>query len=186
MARPRLASAAARRLRVWWELLGARRSSRARVRRARPSRLLVVCYGNIYRSPFAAALLAQEANPSRLEVRSAGFHSRTGRETPPAFREIARAYGVDLERHRSIRVDRAAVEWAELVIVMDRHNWDKLGALGPGAQSKAVWLGAFLDGGPVEIPDPYGRGPDEMKAIADRLYRATRGLQAHLERARAA
>lgn len=175
-----------RRARVWRALAGARRSSRLRLLQTRPSRLLVVCYGNIYRSPFVAALLARDAGAYKLDVRSSGFYERIGRETPEAFRKIVRVYGVDLDRHRSARIDCNAVNWADLVIVMDRHNWDGLRALGPAAQSKAIWLGAFLDEGSIELVDPYGCGPAEMQAIADRLYRATRGLQAFLAQASAA
>lgn len=175
-----------RRARVWWAIAGARRSSRRRLLQGRPSRLLVVCYGNIYRSPFVAALLARDAGAHTFDIRSSGFYERIGRETPEAFREIARTYGVDLDRHRSTRIDSDAVEWADVVIVMDRHNWDGLGTLGPAAQSKAVWLGAFLDEGSVEIVDPYGQGQAEMMAIADRLHRAARALQGALARASAA
>lgn len=178
----RVVSAGIRRLRVWPELAWARRLSRSRLLRTRPTRLLVVCYGNIYRSPFAAALLAGGGASMSFEVRSAGFHHRSGRETPPAFREVARDYGVSLDQHRSSRIDRATVDWAETIVIMDRHNWDDLRVLGLTAQPKVVWLGAFLDEGSVEILDPYGRELEEMRAIADRLYRATNALGAFLGR----
>ena len=162
-----------RRLHAWRALRRARVDSRERLTRTRPRRLLVVCYGNIYRSPFAAALLSDVTG---VEVRSAGFHQRVGRETPAPFQKLVRRYGVDLSAHRSRALDPAIVAWADVVIVMDRHNWDRLREYWPQALPKVVWLGGFVDDGPVEIIDPYGRSPSETQAIAERLHRATTSL----------
>lgn len=165
-----------RRLAVWQALWSARRDSRARIARG-PRRMLVVCYGNIYRSPFAATLLEQGAHAA-LEVRSAGFHPRAGRQTPRAFVPVAAQYGVALDAHRSRVIDRESVEWADAVVIMDRHNWDALGVFGPAAQAKAVWLGAFAaDGGGREIDDPYGTDAKKTQAITARLYAATQELK---------
>jgi protein-tyrosine-phosphatase len=142
---------------------------------------LVLCYGNIYRSPFAAAAVARAlAGRASVEVRSAGFHPRAGRETPDDFNAITEGYSVNLRSHRSSLIGQEAVDWADVIVVMDRHNWDALGRFGASAQRKAVWLGAFLDDGSVEIVDPYGREPKEMKRIADRLHRASLALAARL------
>lgn len=159
----------------------ARPESRGRLSGVRPRRLLVLCYGNIYRSPFVAALLSRVAG---IEVRSAGFHPRVGRETPLEFQQIAKCYGIDLAPHRSRLIDAAAVERAEAIVVMDRHNWDRLRESWPSAMTKVIWLGGFLEHGPVEIVDPYGRSSAEMKAIAERLHCAGRALQERLVRCR--
>lgn len=158
-----------RRLHAWRALRRARAESRERLARVRPRRLLVVCYGNIYRSPFAAAVLS---GVTGIEVRSAGFHPRVGRETPAPFQEVVRRYGVDLSAHRSCALDPAIVAWADVVIVMDRHNWDRLKQDWPQVLPKVVWLGGFVDDGPVEIIDPYGRSVSDMQIIAERLHRA--------------
>src|SRR5205809_858865 len=49
-----------------------RREARARLAARRPASVLVICHGNIWRSPFAAALLARELAPHGLPVTSAG------------------------------------------------------------------------------------------------------------------
>lgn len=169
-----------RRLHAWRALRRARRDSCERLARIHPRRLLVVCYGNIYRSPFAAAVLS---GVTGIEVRSAGFHPRVGRETPPPFQELVRRYGVDLRAHRSCALDPAIVAWADVVVVMDRHNWDRFQECWPEAMPKVVWLGGFVDDGPVEIIDPYGRSPSEMSAIAERLHRACASLVRRLNAA---
>ena len=155
----------------------ARRESRERLAIARPRRLLVLCYGNIYRSPFVAAALSRSAG---IEVRSAGFHARIGRETPLEFQQMAKRYGIELAPHRSRLIDAATVAWADVIVVMDRHNWDRLRESWPDTLTKTVWLGGFLDRGSVEIVDPYGRDVVEMTAIAERLHRASQALARRL------
>lgn len=172
----RLARPVARRVRAWRALRRARAEASQRVAMLSPRRLLIVCYGNIYRSPFVATALTQSPSAG-VEVRSAGFHPRIGRETPGDFQTIASSYGIDLRSHRSRLIDAAAVDWADVILVMDRHNWDRLAEEWPHARSKIVWLGGLLDKGSAEIIDPYGRNEAEMKAIADRLFRATQILQ---------
>ena len=158
----------------------ARRTSRVRVRALRPRRVLVLCYGNIYRSPFVSEALRSGALPHGLVVRSAGFHPKPERQTPAAFVAIAAEHGVMLDAHRSRVIDRELVEWAEAIVIMDRHNWDALRAFGAAAVAKAVWLGAFLDAGSVEITDPYGTDAAVMRPIAARLHAATSGLRSAL------
>lgn len=172
----RLARPVARRVRAWRALQQAHTEASQRIALLSPRRLLVVCYGNIYRSPFVAAALTQ-SSAAGVEIRSAGFHPRIDRETPGEFQTIASNYGIDLRSHRSRLIDAAAVNWADVILVMDRHNWDRLAETWPHARSKIVWLGGLLDNGSAEIIDPYGRSEAEMKAIADRLYRATQILQ---------
>src|SRR5438046_10580226 len=50
-----------------------RREARGRLAGRRPASVLVICHGNICRSPFAAALLARELAPHGIPVTSAGF-----------------------------------------------------------------------------------------------------------------
>jgi protein-tyrosine phosphatase len=69
--------------------------------------VLVVCYGNICRSPFAAARLAGYLAPARVRVGSAGFIG-PNRACPPEAVMAAARRGVDLAAHRS-----------HLIVVMD-------------------------------------------------------------------
>jgi protein-tyrosine phosphatase len=142
-------------------------------------RVLVLCYGNIYRSPFAAEAL-RAAVPS-LEVRSAGFHRREGRPSPDAHVHMSGELGVDLSAHRSRVVTRDDLDWADLIVFMDRHNWAKLLEL-RAAPGKLVWLGALAPGD-VEIPDPYGHGESEARAVIERLKACTAALADALRKA---
>ncbi len=148
---------------------------------ARPvRRVLVMCYGNIYRSPFVAEALRQ-ALPGRLEVRSAGFHAKTGRPSPEAHVRMSQSVGVDLSAHRSSLVSAEDLAWADLIVFMDRHNWARLRDLQAPAD-KLLWLGGLMPGD-VEIPDPYGLSPEAARVVVDRLAGCTAALVGSLRKA---
>src|SRR6266700_3534397 len=79
-----------------------RRRTASRALRARPwpRTILVVCHGNICRSPFAAGLLARALGPAGTRVASAGFVG-PGRPAPAEGSIAAARRGIDLSRHRS-------------------------------------------------------------------------------------
>lgn len=131
------------------------------------TRLLVVCYGNIYRSPFVAECLNQFLRGG-VEVRSAGFHTTEGRACPDKHVAMSRACGADLSRHRSVCINQDLLAWAEMIVLMDRHNWQALVQMGAKAE-RFVWLG-ILDGGSPEIPDPYDADPVTAQGIVRRLH----------------
>jgi protein-tyrosine-phosphatase len=140
--------------------------------------VLVVCYGNIYRSAFVGELL--KARTAAVEVRSAGFHPIAGRPSPDRHVQQCREFGVGLEQHRSAVIQRSDVAWADLIVLMDRHNWAALRDLGAD-EEKLIWLGSLLPG-PVEIPDPYTRSDAEARRIVSRLRDAAEVLAATLVR----
>ena len=168
----RILNAIWRRVRHAWVLISARKASLKRAREVAAGRVLVLCYGNIYRSPFVERKLAKALSPERWTVRSAGFHDRAGRSCAPEYVALARQYGVSLSDHRSRRVTERDVEEAELVIIMDRKNWDQLHALATDAEHKVVWIGCALPRGGLEVQDPYGRSAEETNDILRRLNQA--------------
>lgn len=171
-----LPGALRRRLLHQWALLQARRQSVARIGATPPQRLLVLCYGNIYRSPFVAAVLqARLKNQPRFEIRSAGFHHVQARPSPSDYVRLVEAHRIDLSAHRSRLITPADLEWAEAIVIMDRYNWERVRASGTQAQGKIIWLGAF-GSGPVEIEDPYALPPERVKAIVEQMLSATEGL----------
>lgn len=172
-----LPRALTRRLRHQWALLHARRQSTGRVQVETPRRMLVLCYGNIYRSPFVAAWLGMRLAAHRdFEIRSAGFHSVTARPSPQDYVQLVSEHRIDLGSHRSRLVTPADLEWADMIVIMDRHNWERLRPFGTRVQDKIVWLGAFAQGGPLEIEDPYALPIPQVQTIVKQMGRAADGL----------
>jgi protein-tyrosine-phosphatase len=169
----RIYKALRRRLRAKRALAAARDASQARVQKGGIKRVLVVCYGNIYRSPFAGVSLRQSL-PAEIEVRSSGFHRKAGRQSPERHVIMSRARNIDLSTHRSSKVTSDDLRWADIIVLMDRHNWGLLDEAGAD-HSKLVWLGAFGPGG-VEIVDPYELDDAHAQRVLDQLEHASREL----------
>ncbi|BDD87631.1 hypothetical protein [Desulfofustis limnaeus] len=150
-------------------LRGAREQSRAAVEQATGRRILVLCYGNIYRSPLVHHLLRHDPRLADFSIESAGFYPLAGRPCDSRYLELLRRRGHDLQAHRSALVDRRRLAEADMVVIMDRRNWDLLRELDAAACRKVVWIGAFGAGGSVEVEDPYGKSESEVEAIIERL-----------------
>lgn len=159
-------------------------------RAARPSkppnlrRILVVCFGNVGRSPVAASLLQERLDPSRWEVVSAGTNALDGRPASRAMSTAAGERGIDLSAHRAQRVAAEDLASADLVIAMSQRQIDRLLELEPRARRRIRLLGAFnpqpnvwnLPADPRrsaatadEIPDPNGEDVAFHRECCDRL-----------------
>ncbi len=137
-----------------------------KIRRKKIKNVLFLCYGNICRSPLAAAVAAKRF-PS-VSFSSAGFYSVIGRCSPEFVCAAAEGLGVDLTGHRSNTVDAKMLNEAELVVIMDSRNHDLLKKHFPYALQKTLLLGMLLPEPRLEIRDPYD-SPDSMPAIASEV-----------------
>ena len=144
-----------------------RRQALRRVEAAEPQRVLVMCLGNICRSPFAAGVLARDL-PGR-EVRSAGF-LESGRPAPREAVSVGAEYGVNLTTHRSMQVSPEAITWADLVLVMDGRQAARVESIS-AAGTLIERLGDF-DPGPIDtrtVIDPIERDRAFFAQVYDRI-----------------
>ncbi len=168
-------------------LLHARRreATLARLRRGpTPRRILFICHGNIFRSPFAERLAAAWLPPvlrGRIDISSAGFVG-PGRPPPPEAIEAALLWGIDLAAHRSRRLTMEEASRAGLVVVVEPRQRRSVRRLGCPARNVVV-LGD-LDPEPIvsrEIIDPYGRPPVVLLESYRRIVRCVDALLGALE-----
>jgi len=82
--------------------------------------ILIVCEGNICRSPMAEAMLRQ-AMPGR-RVASAGLNALVGMPAAPYAQEVMRMRGFDVSTHRAQQIGRSLCTDADLILVMDRRQ----------------------------------------------------------------
>lgn len=136
-------------------------------------RILVLCHGNICRSPAAEHFLRRHLSSKPCKVFSAGLSHQENLHTPPDFVREARSFGIDLAGHRSRTMTHLLLEWADIILIMDRSNQNLLLDYGQSALRKSAWMGIWDPAGPLEIPDPYGKPPAVMRQILGRLSRAT-------------
>lgn len=150
-----------------------RRRALSRLAQLDPQRILVVCHGNICRSPFAAARLraALESPPTR-SVASAGF-IRPGRPCPDPARTAAAERGINLGTHRSAVLTRDAVQKCDLCLVMDAEQRRKLVSEFGASVDRIVLLGD-LDPDRSHsraVEDPEGRPLEVFASCYDRITR---------------
>jgi protein-tyrosine-phosphatase len=126
-------------------------------------KVLVLCHGNICRSPLAAALAARRY-PS-VSFASGGFYPETGRHSPSFVVAAGDGLGVDLTEHRSKCVDAKLMGEARLVLIMDIRNYEQLAKAFPDSLDKTLFLGMLLPNPKLEIKDPYDN-PASMPAVA--------------------
>ena len=122
-------------------------------------RVLIVCDGNICRSPMAAAYLrarTAHAELTHVVIDSAGLLGIEGAPAAPHAIAVGRAEGFDLSRHRSRGVTSADLRAADLVVGMTLSHLDQLGRRFPDAgPQRRVLLRAFEAG-----PTPAGGAPE--------------------------
>ncbi|ERS91440.1 low molecular weight protein-tyrosine-phosphatase [Halomonas sp. PBN3] len=132
-------------------------------------RLLIVCTGNICRSPVAEALLRRALPDKRLS--SAGLGALVGHGVEPTARELAEADGLDVAGHQARQLTREMLAQADLILVMSQGQRRAIGELAPEALGKTMLLGKWLPGEP-EIPDPYRKSREAFEHVHELLKAA--------------
>jgi len=153
-----------------------RRAALAALAARRPPRcVLVLCSGNIFRSPFAAAVLQRELDlqgVGSIRVESAGF-AAPGRPSPPHAIAAAARHGIDVAGHTSQLVVADLARAADLIVVMEdlqrRSICERF-----GRAARDVLLLGDLDPLPVmsrAIEDPVEQDLEVCKRVYARIER---------------
>jgi|MEHZ01.4.fsa_nt_MEHZ011201483.1_3 protein-tyrosine phosphatase len=132
----------------------------------RPQRILTVCLGNICRSPIAHGLLIHHAENLGLhvEIDSAGTISNHA-GSPPDSRsiEIMTRNNHDISSQRSRIVKHEDFEYYDLILAMDKRNYEDLCSLAINdAQKSKINLVLPQEG---EVPDPYYGGDSGFESV---------------------
>ncbi|MGQ0658364.1 MAG: low molecular weight protein-tyrosine-phosphatase [Chromatiales bacterium] len=120
-------------------------------------KILVVCLGNICRSPIAQAMLARGlrvAGYGNAEVQSAGLNALVGYPADLTAQKTVRKFDIDLSSHRARQLNGEMIRWADLVLVMENEQKKHVHLVDPTARGKVFRLGEWSD---FDVQDPYGR-----------------------------
>lgn len=133
-------------------------------------RLLIVCLGNICRSPLAEGIFRHRLDQSwpghGFELDSAGTGGwHAGQPPDPRAIDVAAGHGVDIARLRARQFRREDFESFDLILAADRSNLADLRRLAPAGSKAhlALLLDEFGDGG--EVPDPYQHGTEAFEHV---------------------
>ena len=152
-------------------------------RLGRPRNILVVCYGNVCRSPYLQAVL-QRALPE-VVVASAGFVG-SDRPVPQASAMISAERGLDLSRFRSRPLTPTTVSEADLIVVMDANQAREI-SVRFRVNSARIVVAGDLDPTFEEtrgIRDPWNQSSEVFEASFDRLERCAAALVGAVQAAR--
>lgn len=148
--------------------------------------ILMVCHGNICRSPTAEGVMRAKLESaglaSQVEVDSAGTHDYHVGEAPdPRSQQAARRRGYDLSAQRARQVSQADFERFDLLLAADLRNLTVLRQHCPPAMRHKLALMLEPLGGNQEVPDPYYGGENGFDHVLDLLEAACDGWLERLQ-----
>lgn len=124
------------------------------------NKILVICVGNICRSPMAEELLQQALADRGAQVSSAGLGALVGHEADPTAQELMRERGLDISAHRARQISTDLIRENDLILVMEDWQQKDIESMHPPARGKVHRLGKWGD---FEIPDPYRKPRDAFE-----------------------
>lgn len=127
------------------------------------AKILMVCLGNICRSPLAEGVLKSKLPSDSFLVDSAGTGAwHVGQLPDPRSIEVASHYDIDLTDQRARQFTAHDFDTFDRIYVMDKSNYDNVIKLAPNEQAKnkvKLILNELTPTMDMEVPDPYFGGP---------------------------
>jgi protein-tyrosine phosphatase len=143
------------------------------------TKILMVCLGNICRSPIAEGVLRAKVDPALVLVESAGTGNyHIGKMPDERSVAVASKYGIDISHQRCRMIVADDLELFDHIYVMDRSNYQNILALSQNKahQAKIKLLMAEVPNQPGEVPDPYYGGTDGFEQVYRMIDRACEAI----------
>lgn len=131
--------------------------------------ILVVCTGNICRSPIGERLLRQQLPDA--QVTSAGIFGLEGRPADANAKAVALRHGVSLEGHVARKVTRFLLQKSDLILVMEPEHLRFIASVAPENRGKSLLFGQWLE--TKDIPDPYRKSREAFEYVFEQLGKAS-------------
>ncbi len=124
-------------------------------------RILVICIGNICRSPTAEYLFRQQLAGRDIQVGSAGLGALAGKPMDPTALRLLQERGIDASGHVARQVETQLLRDADLVLVMERRHAAAVHRFAPEAGGKVFLLDKWVGGSGIR--DPYRKAPEAFE-----------------------
>ncbi len=143
-----------------------------------PLEVLILCSGNICRSPIAGYLL-RGANIRHIYVKSAGLDAMQGVGATREMVEIATKWGIDMNDHRSEPTTVEMLRTADIILTATAQHRNRVIQFEPTASRKTFLIGE--GSGESDIPDPYQSGGEMYRNVANLIRRSMVGWRTRIE-----
>ncbi|WP_312454331.1 low molecular weight protein-tyrosine-phosphatase Wzb [Pseudescherichia sp.] len=134
------------------------------------NKILVVCVGNICRSPTGERLL-KHYQPT-LTVESAGLGALVGKGADATATSVAEDHQLSLAGHSARQITGRMCREYDLILVMEKRHIAALCEIAPEMRGKVMLFGHW--DGEREIPDPYRKSREAFEAVYTLLDRSAR------------
>ncbi|MEH0884441.1 protein tyrosine phosphatase [Enterobacter sp. UNJFSC 003] len=140
--------------------------------------ILVVCTGNICRSPIGERLLQHYAHGVKVE--SAGIRAMAGYSADPQSQAVSLRHGISLEGHLGRQLTTSMLRQADLILAMESHQLNHISAMAAEVRGKSMLFGRWLS--VKEIPDPYRKSEEAFEYVFGLLDGASKEWAKRLNR----
>ena len=139
-------------------------------------KILMVCLGNICRSPLAEGILSSKGKHLNIEVDSAGTAAyHIGKQPDIRSIEIANKYAIDLNQQRARQFSRADFDEFDIIYAMDTNNYAHLISLASSESERdkiRMILNEINPNAYQSVPDPYYGGDNGFQNAYNMLDKA--------------
>lgn len=148
-------------------------------------KILMVCLGNICRSPLAEGILKSKLSSESFIVDSAGTAGYHVGELPDGRSiEVARKYGIDITNQRSRKFTKADFDKFDMIFAMDQNNYADIVALSENEEQHEkvkMILNELYPDENRSVPDPYYGGDQGFENVYKMLDEACEIIASKLE-----
>ncbi|UAN64711.1 protein tyrosine phosphatase [Serratia sp. JSRIV006] len=123
--------------------------------------ILVVCVGNICRSPTGERLLKQVLPDKKIS--SAGLGALVGKPADATATDVAKNHSLSLEGHQGKQLTGKMCREYDLILVMEKGHIDGVCRLAPEVRGKTMLFGHWLN--QREIADPYRQSRESFEFV---------------------
>ncbi|MBD8880686.1 MULTISPECIES: arsenate reductase/protein-tyrosine-phosphatase family protein [Rhodanobacter] len=141
-------------------------------------RILIVCMGNVCRSPTAEYLFRQRTRSRHVAFSSAGLYAPAGRPMDATSLQLLAESGIDGTLHRARQLTPAMLHEADLVLGMEKSHVAAMIQLAPEIRGKVYLLDKWLNEN--DIPDPYRQERIAFEYVHEMITKGVDSWQLYL------
>lgn len=128
-------------------------------------KILLVCIGNVCRSPTAEFVMRHALDRNDIDIGSAGLQALVGRPIDPMAQDVLREHRLDGASHRARQASPQMMVESDLILVMERKHQLEIIKQLPEVSGKVFLLGKWR--GDREIKDPYR----QRRPVFEQVYK---------------